>query len=119
VCGGCVRRRLHGGCGAHTAHRRARDFRDFLDFSAAATGVALADSRRVIWFFEKEADLLVCEIRHAESGAAYEFEIADSTGPTTHRFDSPTELIAKYLDEQSRLLAEGWRPRAGNVTTLE
>ncbi len=85
-------------------------------FRPVATGGALAASHRMIWFFEKEADLLVCEIRHAKSGSAYEFEIADATGPTTHRFDSPSELIAKYLDEQSRLIAEGWRPRASNVT---
>jgi hypothetical protein len=74
----------------------------------------------VIWFLEKEEDMLVCEIRRpADAPAAYEFEIADSTGPTTHRFDSPTELIAKYLTEQSRLIAEGWKPRAGDVTALE
>lgn len=75
---------------------------------------------RVIWFFEKEADLLVCEIRHpAGDQPGYEFEIADSTGPTTLKFDSPKELIAKYLTEQSRLIAEGWHPRSSNVTALE
>jgi hypothetical protein len=88
-------------------------------FRPVAAGGALAASHRVIWFFEKEADVLVCEIRHAKSGSAYEFEIADATGPTTHRFDSPSEVIAKYLDEQSRLIAEGWRPRARNVTARD
>ena len=74
----------------------------------------------MIWFFEKEADLLVCEIRHpADDQPGYEFEIAESTGLTVLKFDSPRELIAKYLTEQSRLIAEGWRPRSGNVTALE
>ena len=74
----------------------------------------------MIWFLEKQNDLLVCEIRHsAENEAVYEFEIADATGPTTMRFESPKELIAKYLEQHSRLMAEGWRPRAGNVTALE
>ena len=74
----------------------------------------------MIWFLEKKDDLLVCEIRRAgEDGTAYEFEIADAKGPTTLRFESPKELIAKYLAAHSRLMAEGWRPRAGNVTALE
>jgi hypothetical protein len=74
----------------------------------------------MIWFFEKQDDLLVCEIRRApDNDQTFEFEIADSRGPTTHRFESPTELIATYLHEQSRLMAQGWRPRAGDVTPLE
>jgi hypothetical protein len=74
----------------------------------------------VIWFLEKQDGLLVCEIRRAgENTDVYEFEIADATGPKTLRFDSAKELIAKYLAEHSRLMAEGWRPRAGNVTAPE
>jgi len=74
----------------------------------------------MIWFFEKQDDLLVCEIRRAaDNDQKFEFEIADSAGPTTRRFDSPSELIANYLREQSRLMAHGWRPRAGIVTPLE
>ena len=72
------------------------------------------------WFLEKQEELIVCEIRHSDENASvYEFEIADSKGPTTLRFDSPKDLIANYLKKHSRLMAEGWRPRAGNVTALE
>ncbi|HYT66555.1 MAG TPA: hypothetical protein VEL51_09070 [Vicinamibacterales bacterium] len=71
----------------------------------------------MIWFLEKQDDLLVCEIRRNEENAAvFEFEIADASGPTTLRFDSAKELIASYLHEHARLRAEGWRPRAGNVS---
>jgi hypothetical protein len=73
----------------------------------------------VIWFYEKQEEILVCEIRKADDRMTYEFEIADSHGPTTQRFDSPKELIAVYLSEQSRLQAEGWRPSAGNLASLE
>jgi len=67
----------------------------------------------MIWFFERESSLIVCEIRRAaDDEATFEFEVADEAGPTTHRFESPTALIAKYLDEQSRLIADGWRPRS-------
>lgn len=66
----------------------------------------------MIWFFEKDTDLVVCEIRRAaDDENRYEFEIADAEGPKTQRFNSPSELITKYLSEQARLLKEGWRPR--------
>jgi hypothetical protein len=72
----------------------------------------------VIWFFERESELIVCEIRRAgDNDQAFEFEVADAEGPKTQRFESPRELIATYLGEQSRLLAEGWRPR--NVSTID
>jgi hypothetical protein len=89
-------------------------------FSARPYGAPLAVPVPVIWFLEKREELIVCEIRHSEGNeAVYEFEIADAKGPTTLRFDSPRELIANYLHKHSRLMAEGWRPRAGNVTALE
>ena len=67
----------------------------------------------MIWFFEKDTDLLVCEIRRAaDDGSRYEFEIADAEGPRTQRFDSPAELIQNYLSAQARLIKDGWRPRA-------
>lgn len=66
----------------------------------------------MIWFFEKDTALLVCEIRRAaDDESRFEFEIADAEGPKTERFDSPTELISNYLSAQARLLQEGWRPR--------
>jgi hypothetical protein len=72
----------------------------------------------MIWFFERESHLIVCEIRRAaDDDEKFEFEMADAAGPTTLRFESPTELISKYLHEQSRLMAEGWRPR--NVSALD
>jgi hypothetical protein len=64
------------------------------------------------WFLERQDDLLICEIRKTEDETSYEFEIAGAKGPTIHRLVSPADLIAKYLNEQSRLRADGWRPRA-------
>lgn len=74
----------------------------------------------MVWFLEKQDCLVVFEIRRAaDNPADYEFEIADATGPTTQRFGSPADLISSYLTEHSRLVADGWQPRAGNVTPLE
>jgi len=72
----------------------------------------------VIWFFERESELIVCEIRRAaDDEQTFEFEVASADGPKTQRFASPRELIATYLGEQSRLMAQGWRPRS--TTNLE
>jgi hypothetical protein len=66
----------------------------------------------VVWFFERNADILICEIRRAaDSESRYEFEIAYAEGPKTRSFESPSELISTYLAEQARLLRDGWRPR--------
>lgn len=89
-------------------------------FSRISHGRPLALVSGVIWFLEKQDDLLVCEIRRAQDDqTAFEFEIADSTGPTTLRFGSPKELITKYLDEQQRLFKDGWRPTSGDLAILE
>jgi hypothetical protein len=94
---------------AHGAHGPEAFFTCFWPIRG---GGFLARSQGVIWFFEKDTDLVVCEIRRAaDDENRYEFEIADAEGPKTQRFNSPSELITKYLSEQARLLKEGWRPR--------
>ena len=76
-------------------------------------GGRLAPPAGVIWCFEKESELIICEIRRsADDQQAFEFEMADAEGPTTLRFASPSALIRKYLHEQSKLIARGWRPRS-------
>jgi hypothetical protein len=72
----------------------------------------------MVWFLERESDLIVCEIRRAaDDERKFEFEMADSEGPTTHRFDTAADLIRKYLYEQSKLFANGWRARS--VSSME
>ena len=106
---------------AHTEHTPARTrTRGFRRVSSRTRWQSGCSSRGVIWFFEKDADLLVCEIRRsADDQPGYEFEIAAAAGPITLRFDTPQELIAKYLREQTRLISEGWRPRTGDISSLE
>lgn len=108
-------RRTH----AHVCGWCAQGIRGFLAcFRGLDRGERLALLSRVIWFMEREDALIVCEIRRAvDNEDTFEFEIADAQGPKTQRFESASELITKYLGEQSRLLAAGWRPR--NVSTLE
>jgi len=79
-------------------------------------------TRGMIWFLERDSDVLICEIRPVPDRAAraYEFEIAPEHGPThTLRFENPTELIDTYLREQAALRAKGWRPRTGRSEQLD
>jgi hypothetical protein len=70
----------------------------------------------MMWFLERNSDLLICEIRYSPDGPAYEFEIAPTQGaPETHRFTTATELIHGYLRKQNALRAQGWRPRLANT----
>lgn len=73
----------------------------------------------MIFFYEKQNDLIVCEVRKTEDDSAYEFELAEAAGPTTRRFDTPSELITGYLTELARLKAAGWHPRAGNIQSID
>ena len=73
----------------------------------------------MIWFMERDAELMICEIRRAEEGPTYEFELAPSIGPTrTERYESAGQLIDEYLRAQTRLKAEGWRPRLNDIDSL-
>ena len=73
----------------------------------------------MIWFMERETELMICEIRRAEEGPLYEFELAPPIGPThTQRYESAGQLIDEYLRAQTRLKAQGWRPRQGDIDSL-
>lgn len=66
----------------------------------------------MIWFLERDSDLVICEIRRSTDGTMYEFETAPSDRPAETRcYNSASELIDCYLHEQSALRAKGWRPR--------
>ena len=70
----------------------------------------------MIWFLERNHDLMICEIRGAADGRAYEYEVAPSQGPAqTRTFSSPTELIDTYLRTQTALRVQGWRPRLEDI----
>jgi hypothetical protein len=44
----------------------------------------------MIWFLERESDLLTCEIRRTAEGEAYEFEVSPAEGPPqTRQYTSP------------------------------
>ena len=93
---------------AQSAHRPSR----FRPDSHKKGWQVYCSCAAVVWFLEKQNDVLVCEIRKADDDSSYEFEIAGAAAePTTYRFASPADLIANYLKEHSRLMSEGWRPR--------
>ena len=51
----------------------------------------------MIWFFERESELIVCEIRRAaDNEETFEFEVADAEGPKTQCFDSAREGAARF-----------------------
>ena len=64
----------------------------------------------MIWFLERESDLLICEIRR--EGRHYEFELAPSEGPPqTRQYSSARDLLDHYVKAIGLLKAQGWRPR--------
>jgi hypothetical protein len=104
----------------HTRTPRARSTRGKCrDFSEFGWPPYCCDEA-MIWFLERNSDLVICEIRRTEDAdPAYEFEVAATDAPPrTRRFNSPSELIDGYLREQAQLRAQGWRPRASDIAVL-
>lgn len=67
----------------------------------------------MLWLLERDTDLLLCEIRQPIGSTEYEFEVASQTGLNeTVRFRSATDLINGFLQRQTALQAQGWRPRS-------
>jgi hypothetical protein len=67
----------------------------------------------MLWFLERQRDVLVCEIRHAEHGPEFELAISAPGIPErVERFDQPTDLIDRWLDCQRELRDMGWTPKS-------
>jgi len=64
----------------------------------------------MVWFLERGAQRLVCELRRNEGVPAYVFEVAADSGVHTYRYESPSELITDYLHRLTLLCSEGWHP---------
>jgi hypothetical protein len=70
----------------------------------------------MVWFLERDRELMVCEIRQATDRPEYEFELAPREGKAeTLRFSSARELLEEYPRRHNQLLAEGWRPRVADI----
>ena len=70
----------------------------------------------MIWFLERDSELLICEVRR--EGDQYAIELAPSHGPSqTRRYNSATDLLAHHLHATRTLKAQGWRPKP-NIEAL-
>ena len=66
----------------------------------------------MLWFLERDSEVLVCEIRQAEDGPSFEMAFRAPGQPEqVERVGEPSELIRRWLARQQQLRAEGWRPR--------
>jgi hypothetical protein len=67
----------------------------------------------MLWFLERESEVLICEVRQAADGPQFELAVRKPGEPEqVERFDEPTRLIEEWLTRQRRYRELGWRPRA-------
>jgi hypothetical protein len=70
----------------------------------------------VLWFLEKNAELMVCEVRRAGNGV-YEYEETAPTGQSrVERYDEASDLLDGYIRAQQEKQREGWRPQLLSYT---
>jgi hypothetical protein len=66
----------------------------------------------MVWFLERESQVLICEIRQSEDTPEFELAIsAPGTPERVERFDQPNALLERWLTFQQELHTSGWRPR--------
>lgn len=66
----------------------------------------------MLWFLERELEVLVCEVRQAANGPEFELALRKLGEPEQiERFDEPTRLIEEWLARQQELRKAGWRPK--------
>jgi len=71
----------------------------------------LAHPWDVLWFLERNAQLMVCEVRRAGNGL-YEYEETEPAGGSrVERYHEASELLDGYIRAQREKQREGWRPR--------
>lgn len=65
----------------------------------------------MLWFLEKDTELMACEVRRSAEGD-YIYEVTEPGGQVrVQRFDCATPFLENYLREQQELRRSGWRPR--------
>jgi hypothetical protein len=66
----------------------------------------------MLWFLERNSDVLICEVRQAQDGPEFELAMRKAGEPEhVERFGEPTALIEQWLSRQRQLHDDGWRPR--------
>lgn len=71
----------------------------------------------MLWFFERSGERLVCEIRPAEEGEAFELAWTQDGKTRVEHFISADEASARRHDLESKLKQDGWK-RVGRETPL-
>lgn len=73
----------------------------------------------MVWFLERESEVLVCELRQVNDGS--QFELATrlpGQAETVERFGEPTRLLETWLARQQQLHQAGWRPKGWPETPV-
>ena len=66
----------------------------------------------MLWFLERQSEVLICEVRQADEGDEFELAVRAPGQPEqVERFAEPTQLIETLVQRQQQLHEEGWRPK--------
>jgi hypothetical protein len=67
---------------------------------------------RMLWFFERSGERLVCEVRLAADGPGYELVVSWPTGrQTVETFKDMPALLRREHELDRAWRAQGWIPR--------
>lgn len=63
----------------------------------------------MFWFFEKDGQRLLCEIRPSSHAAGFEMEVITADGQkTVESASDPNQLALRWHELEQRLKRDGW-----------
>ena len=65
----------------------------------------------MLWFFERGAERLQCEIRPSTQAAGFELEWAQEGDVHVERSANPVELARKWFELEQQWRRDGWKKR--------
>lgn len=66
----------------------------------------------MVWFFDRGADELACEIRRGRQG--FEVIVRGPEVTEVESIETPSALLDEIVRVPRALMSEGWRPRSGD-----
>jgi hypothetical protein len=95
---------------SYHAYSRARNAAALRTTGATRTLDALSSDVRMFYFFQRDSDLLRCEVRRAADGDGYEISVIEGDGAERiEHLDTSEQVHQRWLELHKDFEEQGWK----------